>query len=86
MTTQLLATELANLIQESKRKNNDLRQVNFYSHWFQCILSFANLEPSQAAEKSLEELKGLGNVSEQAAPDRMYWSQPELTTQQLTGL
>lgn len=31
MTTQLLATELANLIQESKRKHNDLRQVNFYS-------------------------------------------------------
>jgi hypothetical protein len=27
MTTQLLATELANLIQESKRKHNDLRQV-----------------------------------------------------------
>ncbi|KAF5718904.1 MON2-like protein [Fusarium globosum] len=27
MTTQLLATELANLIQESKRKNNDLRQA-----------------------------------------------------------
>jgi hypothetical protein len=28
MTTQLLATELANLIQESKRKHNDLRQVS----------------------------------------------------------
>lgn len=27
MTTQLLATELANLIQESKRKHNDLRHV-----------------------------------------------------------
>ena len=27
MTTQLLATELANLIQESKRKHSDLRQV-----------------------------------------------------------
>jgi hypothetical protein len=27
MTTQLLASELANLIQESKRKHNDLRQV-----------------------------------------------------------
>ena len=27
MTTQLLATELANLIHESKRKHNDLRQV-----------------------------------------------------------
>ncbi len=27
MTAQLLASELANLIQESKRKNSDLRQV-----------------------------------------------------------
>jgi hypothetical protein len=27
MTTQLLATELTNLIQESKRKHNDLRQA-----------------------------------------------------------
>jgi hypothetical protein len=27
MTAQLLASELANLIQESKRKQNDLRQV-----------------------------------------------------------
>ncbi|KAK8919679.1 hypothetical protein H634G_03078 [Metarhizium anisopliae BRIP 53293] len=48
MTTQLLANELANLIHESKRKHNDLRQ---------------------AAEKSLEELKQLGSVSEQAAPE-----------------
>ncbi|KAG5936327.1 hypothetical protein E4U53_000249 [Claviceps sorghi] len=48
MTTQLLATELANLIQESKRKHNDLRQ---------------------AAEKSLDELKQLGAVTEQAAPE-----------------
>ncbi|KAI0395228.1 hypothetical protein F5Y17DRAFT_207737 [Xylariaceae sp. FL0594] len=43
MTTQLLATELANLVQESKRKHNDLRQ---------------------AAEKSLEELKGIRSNSE----------------------
>ncbi|KAJ6437836.1 Protein MON2 [Purpureocillium lavendulum] len=48
MTTQLLASELANLIQESKRKHHDLRQ---------------------AAEKSLEELKQLGNASEQTAPE-----------------
>ena len=46
MTTQLLANELANLIQESKRKHNDLRQ---------------------AAEKSLEELKGLKGVPEAQA-------------------
>ncbi|KAI0382303.1 hypothetical protein F5Y04DRAFT_253455 [Hypomontagnella monticulosa] len=43
MTTQLLSTELANLIQESKRKHNDLRQ---------------------AAEKSLEELKGIRAANE----------------------
>ncbi|KAG6229300.1 hypothetical protein E4U26_000358 [Claviceps purpurea] len=48
MTTQLLATELANLVQESKRKHNDLRQ---------------------AAEKSLDELKQLGAVTEQTAPE-----------------
>ncbi|OAA64788.1 endosomal peripheral membrane protein [Cordyceps fumosorosea ARSEF 2679] len=50
MTTQLLATELANLIQESKRKHNDLRQ---------------------AAEKSLEELKQLGPLSESAVSDQL---------------
>ncbi|KAK8084206.1 Protein MON2-like protein [Apiospora hydei] len=45
MTTQLLASELTNLVQESKRKHNDLRQ---------------------AAERSLEELKGIrgGNESQ----------------------
>ncbi|KAK7942386.1 Protein MON2-like protein [Apiospora aurea] len=48
MTTQLLASELTNLVQESKRKHNDLRQ---------------------AAERSLEELKGIrgGNESQVAA-------------------
>ncbi|KAM3515481.1 hypothetical protein MY11210_000854 [Beauveria gryllotalpidicola] len=50
MTTQLLATELANLIQESKRKHNDLRQ---------------------AAEKSLEDLKQLGPISESAVSDQL---------------
>jgi hypothetical protein len=33
MTTQLLATELANLIQESKRKHSDLRQVCIFIWW-----------------------------------------------------
>lgn len=28
MTSQLLASELTNLVQESKRKHNDLRQVS----------------------------------------------------------
>ncbi|RDA83556.1 hypothetical protein CP532_5341 [Ophiocordyceps camponoti-leonardi (nom. inval.)] len=50
MTTQLLSSELANLIQESKRKHNDLRQ---------------------AAEKSLEELKQLGNPPESTAAEQL---------------
>ncbi|KAK0738985.1 guanine nucleotide exchange factor in Golgi transport N-terminal-domain-containing protein, partial [Apiosordaria backusii] len=50
MTSQLLASELANLIQESKRKHNDLRQ---------------------AAEKSLEELKGLRAGSEAQISDEL---------------
>ncbi|KAL2259783.1 hypothetical protein VTK26DRAFT_6408 [Humicola hyalothermophila] len=50
MTSQLLASELANLIQESKRKHNDLRQ---------------------AAEKSLEELKGLRAQSEAQISDEL---------------
>ncbi|KAG4441682.1 hypothetical protein IFR05_002816 [Cadophora sp. M221] len=43
MTAQILASELGNLIQESKRKHTDLRN---------------------AAEKSLDELKGLRSTSE----------------------
>ncbi|ERS96191.1 hypothetical protein HMPREF1624_07099 [Sporothrix schenckii ATCC 58251] len=43
MTAQVLTAELGNLIQESKRKHNDLRQ---------------------ASERSLEELKNLGDSSE----------------------
>ncbi|PFH59971.1 hypothetical protein XA68_11646 [Ophiocordyceps unilateralis] len=50
MTTQLLTSELVNLVQESKRKNNDLRQ---------------------AADKSLEELKQLGSLSEPAAAEQL---------------
>ena len=46
MTTQLLASELAVIAQESKRKHNDLRQ---------------------AAERSLEDLKGLKGMSEMQA-------------------
>ncbi|KAM3521618.1 hypothetical protein NHJ13051_006145 [Beauveria bassiana] len=57
MTTQLLATELANLIQESKRKHNDLRQ---------------------AAEKSLEDLKQLGPISESAVSEREPASYPSV--------
>jgi hypothetical protein len=41
MTAQLLASELANLIQESKRKHNDLRQVRLthcaLSDQFHCL-------------------------------------------------
>lgn len=31
MSSQFLQTELSNLIQESKRKNSDLRNVHLYS-------------------------------------------------------
>lgn len=44
MTSTLLASELANLVSEAKRKNPELRT---------------------AAEKSLQDLKGLPNTSEQ---------------------
>lgn len=67
MTTQLLATELANLIQESKRKHNDLRQVCDPRSYRSPQLANFDLK---AAEKSLDELKELGNVSEKAAADR----------------
>jgi len=36
MTTHLLASELANLIQESKRKHNDLRQVSWSTSLLVC--------------------------------------------------
>jgi hypothetical protein len=32
MTAQILASELGNLIQESKRKHSDLRNVSLTSH------------------------------------------------------
>ena len=62
MTTQLLATELANLVHESKRKNNDLRQV---SHAFDSGTRDTEANALvKAAEKSLEELKGLRVTTE----------------------
>lgn len=64
MSAQLLATELHNLITESKRKHQDLRQVRSFrlseSHTFPMIWLTS---PAQAAEKSLEELKSI-RVSE----------------------
>lgn len=62
MSAQLLATELNNLITESKRKHQDLRQVGPY----QCKIFFWPLVDVivQAAEKSLEELKGLRVTNE----------------------
>lgn len=64
MSAQLLATELHNLITESKRKHQDLRQV-CSSHLFKVLTCTALwlTSPAQAAEKSLEELKGI-RVSE----------------------
>lgn len=62
MSAQLLTTELNNLITESKRKHQDLRQVKQSLIPSICISS----NPvRQAAEKSLEELKSL-RVSNEA--------------------
>lgn len=64
MSAQLLATELHNLITESKRKHQDLRQVCGLrlseSHICPVIWLTSH---AQAAEKSLEELKSI-RVSE----------------------
>lgn len=60
MTAQLLTNELSSLIQESKRRNQDLRNV---SH--SVILGKVyNAEFQKAAEKSLAEIKALLNRSE----------------------
>jgi hypothetical protein len=67
MTTQLLATELANLIQESKRKHNDLRQVQQLPQLIPT--RFMLTCRSQAAEKSLEELKSLKSTTEQGSTE-----------------
>lgn len=68
MTSQLLATELANLIQESKRKHNDLRQVRTVPlsqpRASRVLSSTRSLKCRQAAEKSLDELKSLRGPSE----------------------
>lgn len=75
MTAQLLASELSNLIQESKRKHNDLRQVprllflslpSFFSSLLVAGVSNSCVftDTSQAAEKSLDELKSLKTTTE----------------------
>ena len=61
MTAQILASELGNLIQESKRKHADLRNVSLCIRICLCG-RLANM--CKAAEKSLEELKGLRSTSE----------------------
>ncbi|TAQ90538.1 hypothetical protein B7494_g1129 [Chlorociboria aeruginascens] len=58
MTAQILASELANLVQESKRKHTDLRN---------------------AAEKSLDELKGLRSTSETQLAAGGFSSTDEIT-------
>ncbi len=65
MTAQILASELGNLIQESKRKHSDLRNVSeAYAallHLFPFALANRTI---QAAERSLDELKSLRSTSE----------------------
>lgn len=60
MSAQLLATELHNLITESKRKHQDLRQVcpSLLSKVLICTTIWLT-GTVQAAEKSLEELKSI---------------------------
>lgn len=61
MTARILANELANLIQESKRKNTELRTVSMHSPTvsFQPDADFFLFLLKKASEKSLEELKSL---------------------------
>lgn len=61
MTAQILASELGNLIQESKRKNNDLRIVSLCTAFGSRPCTNSS---DKAAEKSLEELKSLRTTSE----------------------
>lgn len=63
MSAQLLATELNNLITESKRKHQDLRQVRKRLHESGHVLTVLTAG-FQAAEKSLEELKSLRVTNE----------------------
>jgi hypothetical protein len=69
MTAQILASELTNLIQESKRKHIDLRNVSLrVSPFWPLLTSY------EAAEKSMEELKGLRSTSEaQIAAGRVLY-------------
>ncbi|KAI1006234.1 hypothetical protein K3495_g1984 [Podosphaera aphanis] len=59
MSAQVLATELGNLLQESKRKHSELRGVSRFSY-----LSNTWLIYLKAVEKSLEELKSLRQTPE----------------------
>lgn len=95
MTAQLLASELSNLIQESKRKHNDLRQVPrppFLLSFLSCLSRLLVVgfpipvfftDTSQAAEKSLDELKSLKTTTEaQIGSGRaplcpLTWGQPQ---------
>lgn len=61
MTAQILTSELSNLIQESKRKNSELRNVCVPIIKCPAVLISTH---HQAAEKSLDDLKGLRVTSE----------------------
>lgn len=60
MTAQLLASELSSLVQESKRKNQEIRAVRFGDNTIRIFPA----DLSQAAEKSLNDLKSLPQTSE----------------------
>ena len=64
MATQTLISELTNLIQESKRKHTELRNVGIWVYEYMRLHYVYSWPPWQAAEKSLEELKALRSTSE----------------------
>ncbi len=61
MAAQVLHTELASLVQESKKKYPDLRNVPLPIPY---KAAYSNQFSTQAAESSLNELKALPNTSE----------------------
>lgn len=63
MTAQVLSAELTNLIQESKRKNSELRNVGFQR--VESPSPSTLISTLKAAEKSLQDLKSLPSTSEE---------------------
>jgi hypothetical protein len=97
MTSQLLASELANLIQESKRKHNDLRQVRNIAPLLRTVPELQNgaatppplpptadLTDKQAADKSLDELRSLKTSSEAQTAEGVFIAPHSTSRAELT--